>query len=592
MQKTITIRKNEGHYKQKSSFKKILQFITIKRISYLSMILNSACIIFGISFLMNPQFSLVSEAFSIILFFNLFDNFLLVYIISSKVNKSNKKGHHINLTCYGYLVFSIIGMIGILGGNLLISSTHSVRIIDIFLARVLVFVFYFGILVFGILIAILGIKNSNNENLWTRGLKVYKLESERAYKLKRVSKRILTILSTLTYILSIFFAITIIFGSFEIITTFIAIIGGQFGIFFSLIFIANTIILLKIKGHRWTHRKYRIRAFIGIFSAATLFLPLLSTQFTIINADISFSNAFGRDWRDRIPSKTSNYFLEAPFSTMGYLLGTNNYDCKVKQHVLYHSNDEIQLYFDAYMPLGDIGSLPGQGSILIRIHGGAWIFGDKGIFSMMQMNKYFAAQGYVVFDIQYGLFDTLLTRLDPITPSYKKGNFNIDDMITHIGLFTKYISQHANDYGANIDSVFFSGGSAGGHLASAAALAMASGAYTDTFGNNLTVKGYIPFYPANGAMTFFGIGGSPEFLNPEMLVDINSPPCLIYQGTHDILNYFNIANNFRNTYLVNNNRECAILWMPFGGHASDFYFFGYYNQIFLYYMERFMYLYH
>jgi hypothetical protein len=30
--------------------------------------------------------------------------------------------------------------------------------------------------------------------------------------------------------------------------------------------------------------------------------------------------------------------------------------------------------------------------------------------------------------------------------------------------------------------------------------------------------------------------------------------------------------------------------MPFGGHASDFYFTGYYNQIFLYYMERFIYL--
>ncbi|GAI93690.1 unnamed protein product, partial [marine sediment metagenome] len=49
---------------------------------------------------------------------------------------------------------------------------------------------------------------------------------------------------------------------------------------------------------------------------------------------------------------------------------------------------------------------------------------------------------------------------------------------------------------------------------------------------------------------------------------------------------------FRNTYLAEGNDECVILWMLLGGHASDFYFSGYYNQIFLYYMERFLYFYH
>jgi len=108
----------------------------------------------------------------------------------------------------------------------------------------------------------------------------------------------------------------------------------------------------------------------------------------------------------------------------------------------------------------------------------------------------------------------------------------------------------------------------------------------------LTIRELIPFYPANGQMVFFGISGSAEFKNPEMLIDQNSPPCLIFQGTHDILNYFSISENIRDSYLVKGNSECAILWMPMGGHASDFYFSGYYNQIFLYFMERFMYLYH
>ncbi len=46
------------------------------------------------------------------------------------------------------------------------------------------------------------------------------------------------------------------------------------------------------------------------------------------------------------------------------------------------------------------------------------------------------------------------------------------------------------------------------------------------------------------------------------------------------------------TYLDNANEEICVLLFPFAGHANDLYFPGYYNQVFLYYMERFMYLYH
>ena len=106
--------------------------------------------------------------------------------------------------------------------------------------------------------------------------------------------------------------------------------------------------------------------------------------------------------------------------------------------------------------------------------------------------------------------------LDPLTPAYKKGNFNIDDMVRHIGIFTNYLSDNVDEYGANLDSVFISGGSAGGHLTCAVALAIASGDYTDIFSANLTIKGLVPFYPANDLMNFFGISGSDVFKNPEM----------------------------------------------------------------------------
>ena len=197
---------------------------------------------------------------------------------------------------------------------------------------------------------------------------------------------------------------------------------------------------------------------------------------------------------------------------------------EIIENVLFYDNESIKLYFDVYMPLERGEGLPGQNSTLIRIHGGGWVSGDKGGANMVQMNKYFAAQGYIVFDIQYGLHDSPIAVMDFITPSYNKGDFDIDDMIRHIGEFTKYLTQNADNYGANLDSVFISGGSSGGHLASAAGLAIASGNYSNIFSQNLTIKGLIPFYPSNGQMVYFGIDGKEEFTNPAELIEPGSPP--------------------------------------------------------------------
>ena len=225
------------------------------------------------------------------------------------------------------------------------------------------------------------------------------------------------------------------------------------------------------------------------------------------------------------------------------------------KNTLFYNEEGIRLYFDAYLPLNGGDDLPGENSILIRIHGGSWVSGDKGMMNMMQMNKYFAAQGYAVFDIQYGLDTNPLFEIDPMTPDYKKGDFNIDDMMRHIGIFTNYLTDNAEEYGANLDSVFVSGGSAGGHLACAVALAIASGDYTDIFSSSLKIKGLVPFYPANGQMRFFGVNGRDEFKNPEKLIESDSPPCLIFQGTHDILNYFRISQNIRTTYFTKGNEN-------------------------------------
>ena len=51
---------------------------------------------------------------------------------------------------------------------------------------------------------------------------------------------------------------------------------------------------------------------------------------------------------------------------------------------------------------------------------------------------------------------------------------------------------------------------------------------------------------------------------------------------------FRTARRFREAHRALGNDKCAVMEFEWAGHASDFYFPGYFNQIWIYYMERFM----
>jgi acetyl esterase/lipase len=196
----------------------------------------------------------------------------------------------------------------------------------------------------------------------------------------------------------------------------------------------------------------------------------------------------------------------------------------------------------------------------------------------------------VVFDIQYGLNNEsdLFENL-PFEPENVMGNFTMDDILRHIGNFTYFLETNAAVYGANLDSVFVSGGSAGGQLTCATSLILASKNYSE-FSSAFTIKGMVPFYPANNASLDFMENSRPEWVDPVLLLNASSPPCLIFQGNQDPL--LIESQRLKNTYITFGRTDCAHIQFPFAGHGNDIYFPGFYNQIFLYYMERFLYLYH
>ncbi len=368
---------------------------------------------------------------------------------------------------------------------------------------------------------------------------------------------------------------------------------SEYALFLAVIFLSIGVLIVQLLDKAKYYFYYSIVLTVTIFIFLVFLLPLAFLPATLKNAENDFAAAFGDEYKAN-PIFKGNQYRQLPFSMAEYFFGIpSNHYLLTKDVVFYEGMEGVdqglKLAFDVYTP--SQGQQVNGYPVLIRIHGGAWTSGDKGERNFSQMNKYYAAQGYAVFDIEYGLNDKInWLKMNP-TEKSRSGNFTIDDMVRHIGLFTKYLVQHQKEYRVNLNQVFVSGGSAGGQLAMAAGLGMASGNYQKILDSQIQIRGIIPFYPANGISTVFEINGRQELVDPILLIDKSSPPCLIYQGSHDGLVDKEIAEDIRLAYLDDGNGLCAVIRMPFGGHASDLYFSGYYNQIFVYYMERFLYQY-
>ncbi|WP_216828619.1 hypothetical protein [Alkalihalobacterium elongatum] len=138
-------------------------------------------------------------------------------------------------------------------------------------------------------------------------------------------------------------------------------------------------------------------AIVGISLTVIISLPLLMTPFIIYEADQRYMEAFGVDPKDIIPANESNFFTKTPFSMPDYFFGVNTRNYRVKENIVYYEGTKgvdkgITLHFDVYMPTTYKKDLPGNHSVLIRIHGGGWTSGDKGSLNNAQLNKHFASQ--------------------------------------------------------------------------------------------------------------------------------------------------------------------------------------------------------
>jgi hypothetical protein len=372
---------------------------------------------------------------------------------------------------------------------------------------------------------------------------------------------------------------------------------GAVALYLAIFFITATILALRLIPKKKKIYFYSVLT-IGLAISAIHILPSAMTTAEIMIANNRYTTAFGPSWQS-IPTADQKYMTRSPYSFSKYFLGMNPNDYNIDRDVLFYNgslsgepkDENISLYFDVYTPTRNSSELPGKNSTLIRFHGGSLQWYDKGLPDMQKMNYYFASQGYVVFDVQYGLYSPEPIPIgDALTPAHVMGNFTIEDIMRQIGIFMQFLLNN-NSYGANLDSIFISGGSAGGLLTVTTGISLILANYTFYGGleSSFDVKGIIPFYPwVEGAVG--EISGSLELLTPYTLVDSNAPPCLIFQGNMDSEVYPEETQLLQDAYNTAG-RPCATLPFYFAVHVADMFFESPFNQIFLYYMERFMYQY-
>ncbi|TFG30102.1 alpha/beta hydrolase [Candidatus Thorarchaeota archaeon] len=290
-----------------------------------------------------------------------------------------------------------------------------------------------------------------------------------------------------------------------------------------------------------------------------------------------------------------------------YGLAIDESKFSVSENIEYFDNGVDKFFFDWYRPSGE-GPFP----VMITLHGGAWVIGDKGRMNVISFNQYFASKGYTVFDLNYGLIDTdtltgeaaatfgTFSTFRGFSPNYN-GSYTLQQQIENIGEFTKMLELNNSKYSADLDNVFVVGRSAGGHMASLITLGYKNPLFAGNFSTNMTVKGGIWIYPpTNFSRSVSSIfdqmmeGSLPideqyKKLSPSFLISnsTETPPIMIVHGSKDGLADYSQSISFYQ-YAAGLGKRCLLITIPWAGHAFDFIFQSYGGQIATYYIERFV----
>jgi hypothetical protein len=205
-------------------------------------------------------------------------------------------------------------------------------------------------------------------------------------KLGLVLKVLIIILSVFLYI-GLFLAINILRKHKNILLEPVA----GFALFMAIGFLGIGVLIIKILDTKYgLYRSIVLTITTAIFILCIL--PFLSVYGIIRESEKNYKNAF-TDGGQPLPKERNNDFRAAVFSIPDYFYGIVTKDYSLKENIPFYEGKEgvdkgVQLFFDVYTPKGN--KIPPEGyPVLIRIHGGGWIVGDKGLINIALACKIF-----------------------------------------------------------------------------------------------------------------------------------------------------------------------------------------------------------
>ena len=180
--------------------------------------------------------------------------------------------------------------------------------------------------------------------------------------------------------------------------------------------------------------------------------------------------------------------------------------------------------------------------VLVHVHGGGWVFGNERIQGEVLMSE-LARRGWVCVSITY--------RLSP--------RATWPDHIVDVKRALAWTRDHIADYGGNPEFIAITGGSAGGHLSSLAALTPCDPEYQPGFESaDTTVQAAVPLYGVYDIADLADAGGGNrdivdvwqkvvmkalvaddpapwERASPITRIESDAPPMLVIHGANDTL---------------------------------------------------------
>jgi len=220
---------------------------------------------------------------------------------------------------------------------------------------------------------------------------------------------------------------------------------------------------------------------------------------------------------------------------------------------------------------------PSGAPVLVYIHGGAWVIGDKREQGLPMLHE-LVQRGWVCVAINY--------RLSP------KATW--PDHIVDCKRALAWVRAHIHEYGGDPSFLALSGGSAGGHLSALAALTPHATGWQPGFEDaDTSVDACVPFYgvhdmtgspEAEGAhgqgliellekrvMKLPYVDNTPVYdqASPDQRITPDAPAFLVVQGANDTLVPPQVGRRFAARLAATSTAPVAYLELPFTQHAFD-----------------------